>query len=458
MEEGGVALLRYMRCEIGSHPFANSLPPGIFLDLKLADTWGTCKNTIMHYKNCPPDILTVRESVGVQAFYELQKNFPEMEIALVSALTDIPEAEIVARYGQTPWMKIANDIERIEAEYKKYLEWVHSSTVNKPFSMVVCSPLEVQALDSLFAGRYQFIVPGIRDAWMLKGQQARSTGIRQALNSGATYVVVGAQMTQGSPRKGVSVEESRTMTLREVVRSSRVVVEPNNPLQTLVNCTGFYQSRCDADGKIVGPLVGYAGKDETGKNFVGACYINLATVEERPRVLAHFARTLAENIKGIIGDDCVDVFLGAPMGGLLLAGALSQEMNVRTAFAEKKVKALSDSTTGVKEESELVISRHTINKGDRVIIVEDLCNNFSTTSKLVNLIETLGGVVVGIACILNRSPGCIWLELPVMSVIHKPLPQYRQDDPEVAHLVRDGNVVWKPKYEWSKLLATMQKK
>ncbi|MBL7058230.1 hypothetical protein ISS03_02730, partial [Patescibacteria group bacterium] len=96
--------------------------------------------------------------------------------------------------------------------------------------------------------------------------------------------------------------------------------------------------------------------------------------------------------------------------------------------------------------------------GDRVIIVEDLCNNFSTTSKLVNLIETLGGVVVGIACILNRSPGHIWFELPVMSVIHKPLPQYKQDDPEVAHLVRDGNVVWKPKHEWSKILAAMQKK
>lgn len=45
--------------------------------------------------------------------------------------------------------------------------------------------------------------------------------------------------------------------------------------------------------------------------------------------------------------------------------------------------------------------------------------------------------------------------VPILAVIERETPQYRQDDPVVAASVADGNVVWKPKYEWSKLRNAM---
>lgn len=60
-------------------------------------------------------------------------------------------------------------------------------------------------------------------------------------------------------------------------------------------------------------------------------------------------------------------------------------------------------TEAKREESILVIDRHDINNGDRVVLVEDLCNNFSTAEKLIQLVEEKSGVAIAIACMLNRS-------------------------------------------------------
>jgi len=95
-----------------------------------------------------------------------------------------------------------------------------------------------------------------------------------------------------------------------------------------------------------------------------------------------------------------------------------------------------------------------------VVIVEDVCNNFSTTDKMISLVESSGGVVVAIAVIFNRSALDNYQtksgqRMPVLSVVHKHLPQYKQEDPEVARDIAAANVVWKPKDNWETLAAAM---
>jgi len=75
----------------------------------------------------------------------------------------------------------------------------------------------------------------------------------------------------------------------------------------------------------------------------------------------------------------------------------------------------------------------------------------------VELIEPKGAIFGGIICIVNRSDKTEWQGKPVISLIHKPSPQFRQDDSEVAALVDSGSVIWKPKHEWPKLKAAMSK-
>lgn len=238
-------------------------------------------------------------------------------------------------------------------------------------------------------------------------------------------------------------------------------IYPQEPLKTLRECEGYYRCPKGPGGKRLGPLVGYAGKYDSGngvmKAYVGEVYYNFSAAEEEPFVLHHFGGLLSSKIKEANIE--TDAVLGAPMGGILLAGSLGFAMGGRILFAEKKITAVA--TEGQREQSVLSLERHQVHKGERVVVVEDVCNNFSTTQQLLELVSRTGGSMVAIACFLNRSSesafgGECTRSIPVVSVIHVPTQQWRQDDPEVAEDVQSNNVAWKPKIEWSRLKAAME--
>lgn len=230
---------------------------------------------------------------------------------------------------------------------------------------------------------------------------------------------------------------------------------PGNPYRTLVSHDGLYESPKDENGKYIGPLVAYAGTEPTTqKNYVGFAYFNMAKVEQDPYARKYFSEFIARKIYGRV--DTPTLIVGAPMGGIIFATSTADKLMCNVAFFEKKVIKLPDLVNGTKEESELIFNRHDIKAGDRVVIFDDLCNNFSTTDKMIDLINSRGATVVAIACILNRSHYPNWKKIPVLSVVHAPTPEYGQTDPEVEELVKSGNVVWKPKVEWDRLKKAME--
>lgn len=241
-----------------------------------------------------------------------------------------------------------------------------------------------------------------------------------------------------------------------------VMIHPNDHLETLKRCGGYYRCPTAPDARL-GPLVGYAGKykDASGaeKAYVGEVYYNFAMAEELPHVLDHYATCFAVKNMGLLlkGID-LDILLGAPMGGILTAGALGRALLRRVVFAEKKVTAVA--TKEKREESILVLDRHAISAGKKVAVVEDVCNNFSTTEKIISLVEKAGSQVVAIFCWLNRSSVTEYeigeTVMPVVSLLHIPTAQYRQDDPYVSSAIETGNVVWKPKDEWKRLEQAMR--
>lgn len=236
------------------------------------------------------------------------------------------------------------------------------------------------------------------------------------------------------------------------------------PMEILKRCNGYYSCPKDGDGKRLGPLVGYAEKykDDTGekKQFVGDIYANFGAAEEFPHVMRHYAEAMKTINMGRILEE-IDVFCGAPIGGYSFADALGLAFDRRAIKAEKKVIAVA--TSDQREESELVFARHQVKPGEGVVIVEDVCNNFSTTEQLIGLVKKSGGRVVAIVCLLNRSlsvdysytPSGSELGIPVISLVRQPIIEYRQDDPGVQADVLAGNVVWKPKNEWQKLMDAM---
>ena len=233
------------------------------------------------------------------------------------------------------------------------------------------------------------------------------------------------------------------------------------PLDLMREAGAYYECPKAPDGTRLGPLVGYAGRDREGRQFVGEIYVNFARAETRPVLLAAFARILREAVaaRGLGGLlTGATGFCGAPEGGKAFAYQLALDAGARYIYPEKKVTAAASALS--RERSELVFARHEPAAGESWFVVEDVCNNFSTTATLVTAIEDFDARVAGILCFLNRSetvaesyaprPGLV---LPVVAVVRKSFGQFAQDDSAVAADLAKGNVVWSPKKDWPRLAA-----
>lgn len=229
-------------------------------------------------------------------------------------------------------------------------------------------------------------------------------------------------------------------------------------IHMLMRHDGWYECPVGADGKRLGPLVGYTGRNKRGDQFVGDVYLNAARLENNPTDLFVLAQELESILRSNLSSLREFTFCGAPMGGLSLSCLLAFRTGARYIYAEKKVTALATDTS--REKSELIFGRHEPQAGDRVIIGEDVCNNYSTTRELIALIQSRGATVVGIACLANRSMVVRgdYEGIPIFTLLDKAIPQYEQDDPAVADDIAARNVVWKPKGvngEWARLMAAM---
>lgn len=229
-------------------------------------------------------------------------------------------------------------------------------------------------------------------------------------------------------------------------------------------CRGFYQCPKDGEGNRLGPLVAYAGKDEEGKNYVGEAYFNYAKVEEQPQFHDIFTAAISRLMtRPRFNIDVPDRVFGMPMGGLFLSCGIAKYLSCISGFMEKLVLQVKTDTS--REVSSVIFGRHEPEKGDKIVLVEDVVNNFSTTGEAINVCLQKGVRVLAIVCAVNRSwplreeylhdHGKIIEIIPVVAAITAPTPQWRQSDPEVAADIIAGNVVWKPKLEWSKLEAAM---
>ena len=242
----------------------------------------------------------------------------------------------------------------------------------------------------------------------------------------------------------------------EISKKGLHLVVPGDYLKTLENCEGYYQCPLDENGKPLGPVVGYTADYDVGdgskKKWVGLTYYNFSKADVWPEVLSYFAAKMVCILeeKGL----APDLIVGAPWAGIKFSQEVARQLGCRHIFAEKKGE-------------EIILGRYEgeIHPNDYVLIGEELVNNLSTTWKLMRLIESVRARVIGIACAVNRSHPLkteYWDagpsgHIPVVSVIERETPQYRQDDPVVAEAISSGNFVPKPKYGWAKLKEAMEK-
>lgn len=76
---------------------------------------------------------------------------------------------------------------------------------------------------------------------------------------------------------------------------------------------------------------------------------------------------------------------------------------------------------------------------------------------MIDTIKSAGGNVVAVVCIINCFNETSFFNIPILSTIYIPTPQYRQDDPEVKKLMEEYNFVSEPEENWSFLQKEMRR-
>ena len=118
-------------------------------------------------------------------------------------------------------------------------------------------------------------------------------------------------------------------------------------------------------------------------------------------------KKIVEEISGFYGDKKIDKVVGIDARGFLLAAAVAYKLGAGISIVRKKGK-LPHKTRAVTYEKEYgpdTIEMHedTILKGERVIIVDDLLATGGTMLAAIDLVESMGGEILGIDFIINLS-------------------------------------------------------
>lgn len=135
----------------------------------------------------------------------------------------------------------------------------------------------------------------------------------------------------------------------------------------------------------------------------GILFYDLMPLFEDPAGLA----ACVEGIADWAGERSVDVVLGAEARGFILGGAIARELGAGFACARKPGKLPYDT---IRREYDLEygtdvleIHRDAIRPGQRVLVHDDLLATGGTAAAKCELVEELGGVVAGVAFVVELT-------------------------------------------------------
>ncbi len=118
-------------------------------------------------------------------------------------------------------------------------------------------------------------------------------------------------------------------------------------------------------------------------------YLQSAKVLENPATAAKLADALAEIIRKAKIE--VDTVCAPAIGGIIAGYELARALGVRSIFVEK-------------DDGNMILRRgFSIEKGEKVLICEDIITTGGSALKASQAIEALGGKVVAFAALANRG-------------------------------------------------------
>ncbi len=154
-------------------------------------------------------------------------------------------------------------------------------------------------------------------------------------------------------------------------------------------------------------------------------YFQCAMVLQHPEHTGALCRELAARFAG----EDVSAVIGPATGGIIVSYETARALGVRGIFTERENGLMS------------LRRGFSIEPGERVLVVEDVITTGGSVLEVIDVVRSLGGVVVGAGVLVDRSGGKVDLGVRKEALLVTEVISY---DPDQCPLCRDGIPAVKP--------------
>ena len=141
-------------------------------------------------------------------------------------------------------------------------------------------------------------------------------------------------------------------------------------------------------------------------------YIQCAQLMSKPDKATRLCKSLSEKIICEFKD--FDIILSPAMGGVIVGYEIGKLLNKETIFSERV-------------NGEFTLRRDfLIKKNQKVLIVEDVITTGKSSLECSKIVEKNDAIIVGYACIIDRSNGKSFIKEKIVSQIELNIPTYNE--------------------------------
>jgi len=143
-------------------------------------------------------------------------------------------------------------------------------------------------------------------------------------------------------------------------------------------------------------------------------YVQCAQLMSKPNEALKICSSLSEKIKKEFKE--FDLILSPALGGIIVGYEIGRILNKETIFSERV-------------NGEFKLRRDfTINKNQKVLIIEDVITTGKSSLECSKIVEDNNAIIVGYACLINRSNGKSVIKENIVSQAKIDIPTYTEND------------------------------
>jgi orotate phosphoribosyltransferase len=154
-------------------------------------------------------------------------------------------------------------------------------------------------------------------------------------------------------------------------------------------------------------------------------YFQCARILQYPEL----ARELGQHLAEPFDPNAIDLVVSPALGGILIGHEVARALGRRFVFTER-------------EGGVMTLRRgFTLEKGEKVLIVEDVVTRGTSVREVADVVEAHEGVVVGLACLVDRTGGGVDLPVPLEALARVAVVNH---EPDSCPLCKAGEPLVKP--------------